>query len=338
MVVFDGEKLENWNSFLQNAGIKSTVASHGFCEIFSEYENGVPHLFCNEKKGHEFVFPLILRKVPFENIEIFDAKNPYCYGGIIPGEKASIRQSDIKIFKEEFIHYLRINNVVSIFCRRNPFSKSKNFEDLLYDKNTMANKNLIVDYKEKYLVRPTTRHCIRKAESRNLQLKETNLCEIGLFVEMYEKSMQQKKQKGFLNFARTFWPLLQNCQNIKLYYVVYGECVIAGSLILESENIADYYLSASLIEYRNLMPNHFMVNSLIERYRDMQYSIFHLGGGAEQLKVFKKGFSNGFVEYKTSTIIADQEKYQALQIKRKEMQEIPFGDPGFFPEYRSGFE
>lgn len=338
MFVFGEKNPKDWNIFLQKAGIKSTYASHGFCEIFAEYEKGISQLFCNEKKGCKFVLPLILRKVPFENIEIYDAKNPYCYGGIIPGENASIQQSDIKNFKEELIQYLRKTNVISVFCRRNPFSKLNLIEDMLYDKNTTANKNLIVDYKEKYSVRSTTRHCIRKAESNKLELKEAKLCEIGPFVKMYEKSMQQKNQKGFLNFKESFWPLLPKSQSLKLFYVVYQKELIAGCLILECENIADYYLSASLIEYRKIMPNHFMLNSLIERYRDMQYSIFHLGGGSEQLKVFKSGFSNGTVEYKTGTIITDHRKYQDLQKRRKEVKEIPLGDPGFFPEYRSGYE
>ena len=111
---------------------------------------------------------------------------------------------------------------------------------------------------------------------------------------------------------------------------------VGGALFLADRRFAHYHLSGTTDAGRELKAGTLLVHGGAEWARAQGCELLHLGGGtsgADSLFAFKKSFGGETFTYAFATLIADQERYDALVARRSEESEP--ARPEFFPAYRA---
>ncbi|TGV03922.1 peptidoglycan bridge formation glycyltransferase FemA/FemB family protein [Flavivirga rizhaonensis] len=282
--------------------------------------------------------PFILRKI--KNTEYFDVTSVYGYSG--PLHKNINPSFDntnfIKVLKKYFID----KKIVSVFSRLNPFIKNqdlilKNFGSIV-ELGSIVNIDLSKPLEnQKASFSRTTNRYIAKG-NKFLEIKKSNKSnDIESFINLYYKNMDRVKAKKRYYFSKQYFLDFIASDEFKTN-IILAICkktnkIISAALMVETNNIIQYHLSGTDVEYLKISPIRSIINkTMVDGTKD-KFTYFNLGGGLgneqDNLFKFKSSFSTDFKFFKIWKYIVNKEVYESL-VNQKDIKI----QTDFFPLYR----
>jgi len=148
----------------------------------------------------------------------------------------------------------------------------------------------LAEYREKgwNIFKGSVRTNIRYAINHNVVVKEAaSENEIEDFYSLYTESIK-RINGSYLTPIALIKDLMIEKEKVKLYLAYNDKYeVIAGNVLLISNNNVFYWINATSYEHRFLKPNHLIINNFIEKYKDYDYINFGYSHFAS-LKRFKE--------------------------------------------------
>jgi hypothetical protein len=303
---------------------------------------GATHTLRIETDEVELLAPLIVRQI--DDGPDRDAVSPYGYPGftviedIPPGGVRSspdyLRESanasggsDAQGLDPGDIDFSR-TGLVSIFIRHRldlvPFAGA-----------TERNVVQIADPALPAKSRPSDRRQVR----RNLEAgytvalipgDETSAAQRAAFLDLYEQTMRRTEAAPHYFFGAAYFDRLFPAERTWLALATDPDgAPAAASIAAVSDGYLHYYLSGSADSRLGDSPMKNVLARLIEHAEELRLPL-NLGGGirpGDALEEFKRGYANRTLAWRTSEVIADPDRYDALTAGREA--------GGFFPAYRA---
>lgn len=281
---------------------------------------GVTHSLSVEAGAAGSVIPLVVRAIPGAR-DALDAVSPYSYpGGRVSGEPIDPAAVDFSA-----------TGLVSAFVR-----------DRLGDPPALAGgtqRSVVlahdpaIDRKS----RMSDRQQIRKNEAAGYEVShlpgpETTAAARAGFLDAYLETMRTVAATDRYMFDAAYFDLLFGSRLSRMFTVTGPEReVAAAALVVESDGFLHYYLSGTADSHRRRAPSKNLIVAVSDLADELGMPM-NLGGGlapGDGLEVFKRGFANRELPFRTHEIICDRDAYRRLAAGR---------DPaaGFFPSYRAG--
>ncbi len=332
-----------------NAAIK--LASHSdfyhtyFYHDLSKKENEVPQLIKYEDENSCLLLPLLVREI--ENTDYKDATSVYGYAGVLC--LSDIADIDKKKFKKELNQYFLESKIVSVFSRLHPYLKCQ--ANLLDGLGVISNPGDVV-----YINLLEPLEVQRSNYSRRLKTqvnKTQRLCTIisgetevhvQNFVEIYHDNMRRvDADESYFFEADYFYQLMASPDfETELSLAICNETneVMAGALFIKTNDIVQYHLSGIREEFLHVNPIKLIIDEMRRKATNEGYKYLNLGGGRsnkeDSLFNFKLSFSKHLKPFKLWKYICDEEAYEDLVIRQKELDEKVGSDfdVEFFPAYR----
>lgn len=350
MYLIKSNEKEKWNKLVR--GFKQHDIYHmiEYVRSFQIHGDGEPCLFYYQKNDTKALNVVMKRDIALDykfkekipRNTYFDLATPYGYGGfLIEGNN---NNQAIEEIMHSYNSFCVNNNIVSEFVRFHPMLENHKELEKYYDiLNLGKTIHIDLDSEEQIWSNLTSknRNVIRKAEKASIEIRQGFSQELmDKFIELYNDTMKRAGAKDYYFFGDQFYTSMMNDMrgNLKFFYAVYEEKIIAISMILLSNKKMHYHLSASNAEYLNLAPTNLLLYKVACWGSDNGYEILHLGGGLggqeDSLYKFKKSFnrqsSNNFL---VGRKIFNQEIYNKLTILNTTDIEYKSGT-SFFPAYR----
>ena len=323
-----------------------------YCKVWEEYCDGKSQAFFHESSLGKVLYPYLVRKVSFRELDsdYFDISTPYGYGGpiLLEFDKQNLPLL-IKDFRLEFATYAHEKKIICEFVRFHPIYKNHKFfldSDIKckFVRNTIK-MNLALKIEDILKTMNTsTRNNIRKAIKNGLNVVfkvNPTLEDIKVFYKIYSETMNRLETCDFYKFSfnyflNTFTFLKENSE---LAFVYKEDNVISSTIFSFGNNIVHYHLGGSLQQYLYLKPNNIMVYEAALKHKTMGKKYLHLGGGYrgnDSLYRFKKGFNkNGVLDFFIGTKIFNEKAYNLLANKWRERNYLGKDfRSDFFPLYR----
>ena len=323
-----------------------------YCKIWEEYGDGKSQAFFHESSLGKVLYPYLVRKVNFGELDsdYFDISTPYGYGGpiFLEFDKQNLPLL-IKDFRLEFATYAHEKKIICEFVRFHPIYKNHRFfldSDIKckFVRNTIK-MNLALKIEDILKTMNTsTRNNIRKAIKNELNVffkVNPTLEDIKVFYKIYSENMNRLETYDYYKFSfefflNTFTFLKENSE---LVFVCKGDNIISSTIFLFGNNIVHYHLGGSLEQYLYLRPNNITLYEEALKHKSMGKKYLHLGGGYrgnDSLYSFKKGFNtNGVLDFFIGAKIFDEKAYNLLVNKWRERNYLGKDfRSDFFPLYR----
>jgi len=351
----EGANFEEWKAIIDRLPFKDGLVTAEYASISKDYYNNEPLLFVY-KEGENFLTYFFIKRrinsLPF--ISKNDLKEAYFdiispeYGGPMGYFEENVAQEKIiSNFFKEFNLFCKKNNIVTEFCRLNPFNPLLNTLVLLG--GAEKNRNLVcIDLKqEKEQIwrnfRKGARCSIKKAQKSGVEIKQEKSKEyIDKMYEIYTKTMQRRQALEEYFHSKVFFELLVDRlkDKIELFVADYKNRIIGSSLFLVYGDVCHYFFSGTDGDYFNLYPNNLILNEAIFWAKDKGFKIFHLGGGYQpndSLFNFKLSFSKTTADFYTYSKVHNEDIYKLLcqaKDRHDKLNKENNLKPGYFPEYR----
>lgn len=312
---------------------------HGDGDIFLIYFENKNDRFCYVVMQSDIAdsdqFNGILEKGKY-----YDWETPYGYGG--PLMDALISKESKDLFKSEIFEYCRKHMIVSQFVRFHPLLK--NYEvmpeviETRYLRDTVyidtASPELIMSNMDS-----KNRNMVRKAQKNGVTIVKKDITEFDDFISMYEETMKKNEAEEYYTFHRDYFESLKTMEdNAVIFYAMYENIPISGSIMYYNDRYMHYHLSGSDIEYRKYSPSNLLLYEAACWASKHGIKQFHLGGGMapnDSLFGFKKQFNkNGKASFVVGRTIFKQDTYEELlNIRKEENPEFDINN-GFMIQYR----
>jgi hypothetical protein len=158
------------------------------------------------------------------------------------------------------------------------------------------------------------------------------------FRSIYDGTMRRLEADEFYLFPAAYYRALAGGlgQRLGVALARREDEPVGGALFLADRRFAHYHLSGTTDAGRELKAGTLLVHAGAEWAQERGSELLHLGGGNSSehpLFAFKRSFGGETYMYAFATLVADQERYDALVARRSEESE-PLR-PGFFPAYRA---
>lgn len=282
--------------------------------------------------------PFIIRNI--SNTDYYDATSVYGYAG--PISKNVPVDFDNKTFLKKLQTYFKTNNIISVFSRLHPYINDqknilKNYGKLI-NQGKVVNINLNLDLEiQNGMYQERLRTYINKSR-RNCLIKNLESAkELQEFVGIYHENMSRVKATEYFYFNEKYFKNLLNSKSFKSEILLVKDIksgeTVAGSLFVTTNNIVQYHLSGTRLEFLHLTPAKLLIDEMriIATKRGLQF--FNLGGGLEgkfhdSLFRFKSSFSKDFRNFYLWNLIVNQNIYDELIEKQST------NNTSFFPRYR----
>jgi hypothetical protein len=310
-----------------------------------EYHNltkdGIPVLLVYYEKDDFIAFPLLKRNIP--NTDFYDMTSVYGYTGPISNKSfVDIPKSIKKNFKKELIHYLKTNQIISVFSRLNPFLNQLPLMSSLqglHDNGNGVVINLEQSLEEqRFKYESSLLKQIRKVKSMGFYIQESKSPKaIKEFSEIYTENMKRVGASKYYMFTEEYFKNFLNSMDFhsKLIMVYYEGQAVCGGIILFTKTIIQSHLAATKTAYLKYSPAKFLTDEISQIGRQLGTKHFNLGGGLgfkkDSLFDFKSSFSDIYYDYKTWRYISDPENYLKLLLNANI---DPQNSIDFFPLYR----
>lgn len=351
----DEPDFSEWKRIVDKLPSKDGFLTAEYALISKEYFGNQPLLFLYKKGESQMSYFFIKRRIndlPFAAKEIlsedyFDIISPE-YGGATGYFKKEEEQEDLlKDFFKEFDLWCFRNNVVSEFCRLNPFSPL--LEQVVSLREAQKNRevvyiNLIKDKDQIWQgFRKGAKSSIKKAQREGVEIKKEKSKEfVDKMYQIYTKTMERRGASREYFHSQDFFDLLvgKSGDKIELFTAHHQNKLISASLFLTYGDVCHYFFSGTEEQYFHLSPNNLILNEAIFWAKDRGHKIFHLGGGYEpkdSLLNFKLSFSKETADFFAYQKIHNPEIYKLLcQARNKydQIHKIAKGRSDYFPEYR----
>ena len=285
---------DEWKEIIDKLPFKDGFVSAEYASISKDYFGNEPLLFLY-KEGQNFITYFFIKrsinKLPFINKEIikkdyFDIISPE-YGGPMGYFKGNINKDKfLKRFFKEFDVFCNKNNIVTEFCRLNPFNPLLDIIVLL--KGAKKNRDVVyidlIQRKDQILgnFRKGARSSIKKAQKSGVEIKQKKSKEyVDKIYRLYTKTMQRNQALKEYCHSKFFFELLieRLKDKIELFAAEYKSKIISASLFLIYGNVCHYFFSGTDEKYFNVCPNNLILNEAIFWAKDRGFKIFHFGGG-----------------------------------------------------------
>jgi len=349
---------EDWERLVNRLPFKDTFITPEYAQISKAYFKNEPQLFVYGNEDNYITYFFIKRRIselPFITSndlgggEYFDIISPE-YGG--PVGYFSDEQIEKELFKEFFVKFdlfCEENNIVSEFCRLNPFLPSLHIiiefrlaeknRDVVYIDLTKGEEEIWNGF------RKGTKSSTQKGLKSGVKVSHSKSpIHIQRMYEIYTHTMERNKAKEDYFHSKRFFELLIETlgDKVEMFVAEYDGRTVSASLFLTYGDVCHYFLSGTDEDYFRVCPNDVILYEAIRWAKKNGFRIFHLGGGYQPndgLFHFKSGFSKTFAEFFVYKKIHNLEYYNTLCLKRDKYEKslIPDSkvkDPGFFPEYR----
>jgi hypothetical protein len=147
-------------------------------------------------------------------------------------------------------------------------------------------------------MKQSCRNHIKQGINNNLMVTEgIDINHWKIYFEIYQDTVKRWGVKARFVLGWKLFEILfyKNNPDIKLWLVWYKNIAIAGSITFYSQGKIIGWHMASLTEYRNLRPNHFLEYTIIKDGIAKKYNWYDLGidGGIKGLENFKRSFGPG---------------------------------------------
>ena len=287
-------------------------------QLFSKSD---PVIFIHKDKDRIFCLPFL--KKPIDNTSYFDLESAYGYGGPFSNS------SDQKFIEESWKALesrLYENNVVGGFIRFNPFLNNHELtsESVISVQRICPIVSLFCQDKSLEDIwkdyNKNTRNKIRKANKVKLGLEiGSDKKAMTEFIEMYNKSMDRLGAEGQYYFSDDFFFDLSDKMSsaMKILFAKQDGKITGTALLLISQNVMTYFLSATNDQGRTNGSAHFLRHRAIEFALQKGISKINFGGGKtneidDSLLKFKMGFSNTLEDYYIGKMVINKEVYKEL--------------------------
>lgn len=306
--------------------------------LYCNNNNSTPILLCFNDTETEIVMPLIIR--PINKTKYLDATSPYGYAGPL-SSKNDVTEKTIYAFSHALKQFFTEKNIVSGFSRLHPTYHN---EFLLKNigKIQAMNQTVNIDLSQETNIQ---RQQYSKGLKYNLNkllkdgfkiIEDSDKTNINKFIKIYNDNMRRVNAKQNYFFDRAYYDMIFNSRDInsKLFFVTKNKLKIAAGIFVFTNNIIQYHLSATRVDYLKNSPISLLIDYIRVYGSENDYKELHLGGGIGSLKDslfdFKCSFSQSRHEFKTWQYIANTEVYNSLVIESKNEK-----DTCFFPIYRA---
>ncbi|WP_455591221.1 lipid II:glycine glycyltransferase FemX [Bacteroides sp.] len=324
----------------------------GYMKPFQVHGDGMPVLYYYERESLRAVYVAFKRDIRkfsvfknyLEDGECFDLISPYGYGGMLfDGE---LSENNLLMFRQDYILFLRQENIISNFVRYYPLNKNLSKLCTLFPVTELGKTvSMALDTKDLVWnnISSKNRNMIRKAQKNGVKIGYGKGIELlNIFMEIYNATMDNDNATSYYYFTIPFYQSInQNLhENYEIFYAEYQGTIIAMSMIIYANNKMHYHLSGSLKEYRSIAPTNLLLYEAACWGCEQGFISFHLGGGLgaaeDSLYKFKQAFNrNSQLKFSIGKEIINPILYDKLVELRKK-NDIDFdGASNFFPLYRA---
>jgi Acetyltransferase (GNAT) domain len=282
----------------------------------------VTHTLRIESDAAPLVAPLVVRKL--DGSEDRDAISPYGYPGLVERDGGSAPGT----LDPDLIDWSG-TGLVTIFLRHS----------LGPSPLAGASERTVVQIADPALP-PKSRPSDRRQVRRNLEAgyeialvpgQETTPEQRAGFLDVYEQTMRRAGAGARYFFGGAYFDRVLEADRTWLALArAPGGDLAAASLAAVSDGYLHYYLSGSADAHLREAPMKNVVTRLVELSAELGMPL-NLGGGltpGDALEEFKRGFANRQLDWLTSELVCDPERYRQLSGDREA--------GGFFPAYRAG--
>jgi hypothetical protein len=328
-----------WDELVDASPAADVYFRPGYCRAYETAGHGRAVAVVTARA----LFPLLLRPLPFGE-EGYDAATPYGYGGMLPLGRSlgSDPASEVRQLRDWCV----TNGVVSCLLRLHPLlggpEQLSGTDDVgirEHGPTTAVDPRRIDAATGRLEGMSKGRKADLTRARRELALSwEAGDDALECFRTVYDGTMERLGAGGFYLFPQEYYRALREGLGERLGVALAlqdGEPV-GGALFLADRRFAHYHLSGTTDAGRELKAGTLLVHAGAEWARTRGCELLHLGGGtsgADSLFAFKKSFGGDTFTYAFATLVADQERYDALVARRSEEPEPP--RPEFFPAYRA---
>lgn len=349
------ENSDEWKDTVDRLPFKDAFVSAEFASMSQDYYHNQPVLFLYKEKQNFIAYFFIKRKIndlPFIangilKKDYFDIVSPE-YGGPMGYFKEGVDKKDIlKNFYKAFDIFCRENNIVSEFCRLNPFNPvlynivslrdAQKNREVVYIDLTQSKDQIWQNFKKR------AKYSVKKARKNGVKIKQEKSEEfINKMYEIYTHTMHRNQAKKEYFHSNDFFKLLieRLKDKVELFVADYNGKMISSSIFLTHGDICHYFFSGTDENYFNLCPNNLLLNEAIWWAKDRGFKIFHFGGGYrpnDSLFNFKISFASTTANFYIYSKIHNQQIYKLLvdaKNKYTKLNKESDSCPDFFPSYR----
>lgn len=289
------------------------------------------------------LIPFLLKPIPGEP-NLFDAQTPYGYPGpIFSKTDPAFRAAAIAAVAPE----LGKHNVVTAFARLHTLINQ--------DVSPFAGQGVLVQHGETVVIDCTqTDEEMWKQTRDNHRRGIKSLTKAGATVEVdeswnafpefhacYTQTMQRVNASAYYFFTPEYFYKLREALSNRLHLCVVrlNGAVACGGVFAETGDLLQYHLGGTAEAALAAHPSKLMFHYIRSWARQRGLKRLHLGGGvggqADSLFLFKKGFSNWTVPFHTWRLIVQPEIYSRLISNWETKAGVPAESiTGYFPPYR----
>lgn len=322
---------KDWDYILLNLGRFDTYHTYDYHNAHSIIDGGQPILYVHESSDGIIAMPILERKF---NQKYLDATSVYGYPGPITNINNLPKLH--KAYKDLLNSIYLKNKYISLFSRTNCFTVP---EDFLFNISSSLGETVTIDLdcsEEEQIkdYRANHKRDILKLKRKGFDCKFVDpSLHINTFIKIYEASMRILNATDYYFFPKSyFFDLFNNdLAEVKMVECLYDGNVTCCGIFLFCNDIVQYHLGGTSSEFYKFAPSKLMFDFVRKYSSDKKYKSFHLGGGlggaADNLLNFKKGFSSKINKFYLIKEVLNEDIYNNLSKN--------INASNFFPLYRS---
>lgn len=339
--IIDIDQSQRWDDLVKGFAEHDVYYLSGYVRPFMLHGDGTPKLLYYKENGLKAIYVFMLRPTSIEGL--YDTITPYGYGGILFEGDAS--EQNLSVFWSSYLKTMNAINVVDDFVRYHPVLKNA---DRLRPYSTVVDlgKTIAIDLSSPETIwenlTSKKRGKIKKAEKNGITIHHGQGMELfEQFIPIYNGTMDKDEASDYYYFGRDFYQAIHKelKDHYELFYALYDGKVIMMAIMLYCNGQMHYHLSGSLVEYRSLEPNSFLLYKAALWGHEHGLKTLHLGGGVgsgdDALYKFKEGFNRkSNYQFSIGKQIFDEEAYWRLVEYRESIDAAFDTESSFFPLYR----
>jgi hypothetical protein len=318
----------------------------GYGDLYADPDRGEVACAYHARLGEEqLLVPLILRPIPRQEEEWWDAASPYGYPSLLYLAPEDDQPSHLDQLLVRMRADFAARRIVAVFLRLHPLLTAA--ESALPGHGTLVRHgytvsvDLTLDEEEMWRQtrRDHRRNINRSKREGHIARMDTQWQHFDAFCAVYRETMNRVGATEQYFFSRSYFEGLRRLLGSRLHLCVVeiaGEIASAG-LFTEVCGIVQFHLSGTFDDYLSDRPSKLMLDYVRQWGKARGNRDFHLGGGVgggnDSLFRFKAGFSDRRHPFHTFRMVPLSGVYRRLcEACEPSADSDDLG--GFFPGYR----
>ncbi len=334
---------KKWKALVEKTVQRDIHFLPEYASVFGEHIDAEPLLFFFGS-GENFVLcPFFKRRIiaPKETKAYWDITSAWYYGGCL--SHGNVTKEFVREFFAAFSVYCRKENIVSEFCRLNPYLDQKAFKSEIRLEESGNVVGVELEGEIDNIFRQFSCSCkrdIRLSEKKGVEIIVDNSEEsVKEFYKIYTESMERMNAKKFYFFSLDFLLRLKDAfgKDFLLITAKKDGKTLSSFVFLQKYGRMYYFLSGRDPEQEKLRPSQRIIFEAIKIGKQNNVELLDLGGESAKgtLLSFKAHFSKKTFprfDYKKVHNIEAYEKLCNLNLGKGFRPKLEKAD--FFPEYR----